>query len=160
MQNLLKEGIPIKDLPIILESLLEYYKVTKNVEVLTEYVRHNLSETIKRLYQDQNGVIHCIALSPEIEQMISNVLQTNVQATSMQTLGLSVETIKKIQESLSKAIDDITLMGYLPLVICSAQIRPYFYRMVRTQFPMISVISYTELPPETEIDIVATVSVS
>ncbi|MEJ5285768.1 MAG: Flagellar biosynthesis protein FlhA [Candidatus Kapaibacterium sp.] len=159
LQNLLKEGIPIKDLPIILESLLEYYKVTKNVEVLTEYVRHNLSETIKRLYQDQNGVIHCIALSPEIEQMISNVLQTNVQATSMQTLGLSVETIKKIQESLSKAIDDITLMGYLPLVICSAQIRPYFYRMVRTQFPMISVISYTELPPDTEIDIVATISV-
>lgn len=159
LQNLLKEGIPIKDLPIILESLLEYYKVTKNVDVLTEYVRHNLSETIKRLYQDQNGVIHCIALSPEIEQMISNVLQTNAQATSMQTLGLSVDTIKKIQDSLSKAIDEITLMGYLPLVICSAQIRPYFYRMVRTQFPMISVISYTELPPETEIDIVATVSV-
>ncbi|MGB9851429.1 MAG: flagellar biosynthesis protein FlhA [Candidatus Kapaibacteriota bacterium] len=159
LQNLLKEGIPIKDLPIILESLLEYYKVTKNVDVLTEYVRHNLSETIKRLYQDQNGVIHCIALSPEIEQMISNVLQTNVQATSMQTLGLSVETIKKIQESLSKAIDEISLMGYLPLVICSAQIRPYFYRMVRTQFPMISVISYTELPPDTEIDIVASVSV-
>ncbi|MCX7908296.1 MAG: flagellar biosynthesis protein FlhA [Ignavibacteria bacterium] len=159
LQNLLKEGIPIKDLPLILESLLEYYKVTKNVDVLTEYVRHNLSETIKRLYQDQNGVIHCISLSPEIEQMISNVLQTNTQASTMQTLGLSVDTIKRIQESLSKAIDEITMMGYLPLVICSAQIRPYFYRMVRTQFPMISVISYTELPPETEIDIVATVSV-
>jgi flagellar biosynthesis protein FlhA len=159
LQNLLKEGIPIKDLPIILESLLEYYKVTKNVDVLTEYVRHNLSETIKRLYQDQNGVIHCIALSPDIEQMISNVLQTNAQASSMQTLGLSLETIKQIQQSLSKAIDDISMMGYLPLVICSAQIRPYFYRMVRTQFPMISVISYTELPPDTEIDIVATVSV-
>lgn len=159
LQNLLKEGIPIKDLPLILESLLEYYKVTKNIDVLTEYVRHNLSETIKKLYQDQNGIIHCIALSPEIEQMISNVLQTNVQATSMQTLGLSVETIKKIQESLSKSIDEITLMGYLPLVICSAQIRPYFYRMVRTQFPMISVVSYTELPPDTEIDIVATVSI-
>lgn len=159
LQNLLKEGIPIKDLPLILESLLEYYKVTKNIDVLTEYVRHNLSETIKKLYQDQNGIIHCIALSPEIEQMISNVLQTNVQATSMQTLGLSVETIKKIQESLSKAIDEITLMGYLPLVICSAQIRPYFYRMLRTQFPMISVVSYTELPPDTEIDIVATVSI-
>ncbi len=159
LQNLLKEGIPIRDLPIILESLLDYYKVTKNVDVLTEYVRHNLSETIKRLYQDQNGVIHCIALSPDIEQMISNVLQTNVQASTMQTLGLSVDIIKRIQDSLSKAIDEISLVGYLPLVICSAQIRPYFYRMVRTQFPMISVISYTELPPETEIDIVATVSV-
>lgn len=158
LQNLLKEGIPIRDLPLILESLLEYFKVTKNIDVLTEYVRHNLSETIKRLYQDANGIIHCIALSPEIEQMLSNVLQTNAQATTTQTLGLSVDTIKKIQDSLSKAIDEITISGYVPVVICSAQIRPYFYRMVRTQFPMISVISYTELPPETEIDIVATVS--
>ncbi len=159
LQNLLKEGIPIRDLPIILESLLEYYKVTKNVDVLTEYVRHNLSETIKRLYQDQNGIIHCISLSPEIEQMISNVLQTNAQATTMQTLGLSVETIKRIQENLSKAVDEITLLGYYPVVICSAQIRPYFYRMIRTQFPIVSVISYTELPPDTEIDIVSTLSV-
>jgi len=159
LQNLLKEGIPIRDLPIILESLLEYYKVTKNVDVLTEYVRHNLSETIKRLYQDKNGVIHCISLSPEIEQMISNVLQTNAQATTMQTLGLSVDTIKRIQEKLSEAIDEMTMLGYYPVVICSAQIRPYFYRMIRTQFPVVSVISYTELPPDTEIDIVSTLSV-
>lgn len=158
LQNLLKEGIPIRDLPLILESLLEYYKVTKNVDVLTEYVRHNLSETIKRLYEDSNGVIHCIGLSPEIEQMISNVLQTNAQASTMQTLGLSVDTIKQIQKLLSEAIDEITISGYMPVVICSAQVRPYFYRMVRTQFPAISVISYTELPPETEIDIIATVS--
>lgn len=159
LQNLLKEGIPIRDLPIIIESLLEYYKVTKNVDVLTEYVRHNLSETIKHLYQDNNGVVHCISLNPEIEQMISNVLQTNVQATSMQTLGLSLEAIKEIQTALSKAVDEVTLSGYIPIVICSAQIRPYFYRMIRTQFPMISVISYTELPPDTEIDIVTTVSI-
>lgn len=159
LQNLLKEGIPIRDLPIIIESLLEYYKVTKNVDVLTEYVRHNLSETIKHLYQDNNGVVHCISLNPEIEQMISNVLQTNVQATSMQTLGLSLEAIKAIQTALSKAVDEVTLSGYIPIVICSAQIRPYFYRMIRTQFPMISVISYTELPPDTEIDIVTTVSI-
>ncbi len=159
LQNLLKEGIPIRDMPIIIESLLEYFKVTKNVDVLTEYVRHNLSETIKRLYQDNNGVIHCISLSPEIEQMVSNVLQSNTQATTMQTLGLSLDAIKAIQDSLAKAVDESSLSGYIPIVICSAQIRPYFYRMIRTQFPMISVISYTELPPDTEIDIVATVSI-
>lgn len=159
LQNLLKEGIPIRDMPIIIESLLEYFKVTKNVDVLTEYVRHNLSETIKRLYQDSNGIVHCISLSPEIEQMISNVLQSNAQATTMQTLGLSLDAIKAIQDSLAKAVDESTLSGYIPIVICSAQIRPYFYRMIRTQFPMINVISYTELPPDTEIDIVATVSI-
>jgi flagellar biosynthesis protein FlhA len=157
LQNLLREGVPIKDLPMILESLLEYSKVTKNVDVLTEYVRHNLSESIKKLYQDQNGAIHAIALDPQIERTMTNSLQANSQAVLGPTLGLPLDSIKNIQRSLSEAIDEITLAGFLPVVICSAQIRPYFYRMIHTQFPMISVISFTELPPETEVEILATV---
>ncbi len=58
LQSLLKEGIPIRDLVTILEALIDYAKVTKNVDVLTEYVRHSLSETIARLYADNRGVIH------------------------------------------------------------------------------------------------------
>lgn len=157
MQNLLKEGIPVRDLPIILESLLEYSKVTKNVDVLTEYVRHNLSETIKKLYQDQNGVIHCIALSPQLENVMTNALQSNNQAITAPTLGLATESIQNINQSLSESIDEISLAGYMPIVICSAQIRPYFARLIRNQFPMINVISYTEIPPDTDIEVQATV---
>ena len=159
LQNLLREGLPVRDLPVIIESLIEYYKVTKNVEVLTEYVRHNLSETIKRLYQDQNSVIHAIALEQQIEQIMTSALQTGHQASTSPTLGLSPDVIKNINVSLSTAIDEITLAGYLPIIICSAQIRPYFYQMVHTQFPMITVISYTELPADTEIEIEATVRI-
>ncbi len=153
LQNLLKEGIPIKDLPLIIESLLEYYKVTKNIDVLTEYVRHNLSETIKKIYQDSNSVIHAISLEPQLERNLTNALQSGNQSSISPTLGLPLETIKTIQKNLSDAIDDITMAGYLPVVICSAQIRPYFYRMIHTQFPMVSVISYTELPADTDIEI-------
>lgn len=153
LQNLLREGIPVRDLPLILEALLEYYKVTKNIDVLTEFVRHNLSETIKKLYQDQNGVIHAISLDPQLEQIMTNALQSGSQATSSPTLGLSPEMIKQINESLSEAIDDITMTGYLPIVICSAQIRPYFYKMIHNQYPMVGVISYTEIPADTEVDI-------
>lgn len=158
LQNLLREGIPIKDLPLIIESLLEYCKVTKNVDVLTEYVRHNLSETIKKLYQDSNGVIHAIAVDPQLERSMTTALQTNNQASMSPTMGLSLDTIKAIQANLSEAIDEITLSGYLPLLICSAQIRPYFHRMIHTQFPMVSVISYTELPPDTDVEVTASVS--
>jgi len=153
LQNLLKEGIPIKDLPLIIESLLEYYKVTKNIDVLTEYVRHNLSETIKKIYQDSNSVIHAISLEPQLERNLTNALQSGNQSSISPTLGLPLETIKTIQKNLSDAIDDITMAGYLPVVICSAQIRPSFYRMIHTQFPMVSVISYTELPADTDIEI-------
>lgn len=158
MQNLLKESIPVRDLPVILESLLEYAKVTKNVDVLTEYVRHNLSETIKKLYQDQNGVIHCIALAPNLEQSLTNTLASSSQAVTSPTMGLSGDTIKIINKNLSQAVDDISLAGFLPVVICAAQIRPYFARLIRTQFPMVNVISYTEIPQDTDIEITATIN--
>ncbi len=157
LQNLLREGIPIRDLALILESLLEYYKVTKNVDVLTEYVRHNLSETIKKLYEDMQGVIHTIALGPKIEQAMSTALQTGSQASASPSLGLPPDVVTKVNTSMSEAVDSITIAGYMPLVICSAQVRPYFKRMISTQYPMVNVISYTEIPSDTEIEIHETV---
>ncbi|MDR0927197.1 MAG: flagellar biosynthesis protein FlhA [Ignavibacteria bacterium] len=153
LQSLLTENIPIRDLPMIIEAVLEYSKVTKNVEVLTEYVRHNLSEIIKKLYADNNGVVHCIALSPVVEDKLTTSLQANAQNSMSVTLGLPPDVVQAIQDGLSIAIDDITVAGYLPTVICSAQIRPYFYRMIHSAQPMVSVISYTELPADTDIEV-------
>ncbi len=93
----------------------------------------------------------------QLEQTMTTSLQTSSQASISPTLGLSIEVIRGIQKSISEAIDDATIAGYLPIIICSAQIRPYFYRMIHNQFPMISVISYTELPSDTDINIVASV---
>lgn len=155
LQNLLAEGIPIRDLSLICESLLEYYKVTKNVDVLTEYVRHNLSEIIKKLYQDHNGVIHTIALDPNLEDKMTTALQVNSAAANSPTLGLPPDTVRGIMNSMSKVIDEVSLMGHLPLIICSAQVRPYLFRMIRSTYPMVSVISYTEIPSDSEVEILA-----
>ncbi len=158
LQNLLREGVPVRDLPIISEALLEYAKVTKNVDVLTEYVRHNLSETIKRLYHDNNGVVHVINVDQGMENLLTNTLQSNPNATSSATLGLAPDVVRTIQESLAEGIDEITLAGYSPVIICSAPIRPYVYRMIHATYPIVNVISYTELPPDTDIDVVASMS--
>lgn len=153
LQNLLNENIPIRDLPIILESVLEYGKITKNVDVLTEYVRHSLSEVIKRMYADGNGVIHAISVAPQLEDKITNALQINTNATS-NTLGLNPDTVTSINAKLANFVEEMTtILGYFPLVICSAQIRPYFYRMIHSANPVVQVISYTELPSDTDIDI-------
>jgi len=158
LQNLLSEGIPIRDLAMIMESLLEYVPVTKNVDVLTEYVRHNLSETIRKLYENENGVIHAIAVDPRLEDQMSQNLQTTGDTTAIApSLGLSPSDMKLINESLEQAINEVTLSGHLPVIICSAQIRPFFYRMIHTKFPMVSVISYTELPPDTDVELQASV---
>ena len=157
LQNLLRESIPVRDLPLIIEALLEYYKVTKNVEVLTEYVRHSLSETIKKLFQDNTGVIHSIAVDPAFENIMTNALTSNNQAVQSPSLGLAPDIITKLHQSISDAIDEITLAGHLPVIICSAQVRPYFKRLIGTQYPMVSVISYTEIPADTDVEIQTTV---
>jgi len=152
LQNLLKERIPIRDLVTIIESLLDYSKITKNTEVLTEYVRHALSETIANLYADSSGVIHAIALDPAVEQILSNSLQTQKEVTT--TLGLSPDITKAINEGVSKNIAHAQSFGYDPVIICSATVRLYFYRLIHVNFQQVSVVSYTELPSRTEIDII------
>ncbi|HTY37999.1 MAG TPA: flagellar biosynthesis protein FlhA [Bacteroidota bacterium] len=150
LQNLLKEGVPIRDLATILEALIDYSKVTKNVEVLTEYVRHSLSETIARLYGDERGVIHAIAMDPMLEQVLTHALQNNRESSP--SLGLSPATIQTIHESLQENVKLASIAGYQPIVLCVATVRPYFYRLIHTTFPNVSVLSFTELPPETDIE--------
>lgn len=156
LQNLLKELIPIKDLVTIIEALTDYSKVTKNVDVLTEYVRHSLSETLGSLYADENKTIHAIAIDPKIEQMITNVLQSQNQTTP--TLGLPPEVLKKIFDSLSKCIDNSKALGYRPIIITAATIRLYFYRMIMNTFPNVAVLSFTELPSYIEIEFIDKIS--
>ncbi len=158
LQNLLREGIPVRDLATILEALIDYARVTKNVDVLTEYVRHSLSETIARLYQDAGGVIHAIAMDPRLEQVIAASLQSQREATP--SLGLPPTTVQRIHEDLRANVDATTSAGWSPIVICAATVRPYFYRLIHTSFPAVSVLSFTELPPETEIEFIGKLEVA
>jgi flagellar biosynthesis protein FlhA len=157
LQNLLREGIPVRDLSTILEALVDYAKVTKNVDVLTEYVRHSLSETIARLYKDAHGVIRAVAMDPELERILTDALQH--QRESGPSLGLSPAAIKSIHESLSDNIESASKAGVSPIVMCAATVRPYFYRLIHTSFPSVVVLSFTEIPPETEIEFIGKLEV-
>ncbi len=158
LQAMLREGVPIRDLPLIIESLLDYASVTKNVDVLTEYVRHSLSDTIKRLYQDERGIVRAVSLAPRVEEVMTQALQNNSTAGSA-SLGLAPDILRKLNDSITEAVDEISIAGYNPLIITSATVRPYLYRMIHTAFPSVSVISFTELPSDTEIDIIAQIDV-
>jgi len=158
LQNLLKESIPIRDLVTILEALIDYARVTKNVDVLTEYVRHSLSETIARLYQDERGVVHGISMGPRLEQTIISAVQSQKEIGP--SLGLSPAVIRSIQSGMARAIETSISAGYSPIVVCAATVRPYFFRMIHTTFQNVSVLSFTELPAETEIEFIGKVEVT
>ena len=152
LQSLLKELIPIKDLVQILEALIDYSKVTKNVDVLTEYVRHSIGDTLANLYKDNNGVIHAVSLGEEMETFITKALQSQKEA--IQTLGLSPAILKELNEVIGNYVEKFRMLGYMPIIITSATIRPYFYRLINSSFPDVSILSYSELPSNIEIEFI------
>lgn len=152
LQNLLKELIPIKDLVQIIEALIDYSKVTKNIDVLTEYVRHSLSNTIANLYKDGNGVIHAASIGSKLESFITSALQS--QKESVQTLGLSPQMLTELKNKIELITEKFESLGYKSILITSATIRPYFYRLINATFPGIVILSYTELPSQIEIEFI------
>ncbi len=158
LQNLLKEQIPIKDLVLILEALIDYSKVTKNVDVLTEYVRHSLGDTIANLFKDNNNVIHAYALGGDLENYVTRALQTNKDAT--QTLGLTPAMLQDLNFQLQDAQMQFQNLGYIPVIITSATIRPYFYKLINSSFPDFFVLSYTELPANVDIEFIGKIEVN
>jgi flagellar biosynthesis protein FlhA len=150
LQNLLKENIPIKDFVQILEALIDYSKTTKNIDVLTEYVRHTIGNTIAAIYRDSNGIIHATALSEMLESAISKSLQA--QKDSIVTLGLNPAVLRELNIQLQQMMENFNRLGYQPVLITSATIRPYFYRLVSSSFPDLTVLSYSELPANIELE--------
>jgi flagellar biosynthesis protein FlhA len=157
LQNLLREYIPIKDLVQILEALIDYSKITKNIDVLTEYVRHSLGDTIANIYKDFNGIIHTAALGENLESAITRSLQS--QKDIVQTLGFSPTTLRELNLAIEKVLEKFRSLGYTPVIITSATIRPYFYRLINTSFPDFSVVSYSELPSQAEIEFIDRIEV-
>ena len=152
LQNLLREYIPVKDLVQILEALIDYSKVTKNVDVLTEYARHAVGDNIANMFKDQNNIIHAAALGEKLERHIISSIKE--QKDAIQTLGLNPQLLNHLKNNLAQIIDKFTNLGFSPLIITSATIRPYFSRLFTSSFPELAVISYSELPSSVELELI------
>ena len=120
-------------------------------------MRHSLSETIARLHRDSRGIVHGIAMDPVLEQMITTALQN--QRETSPSLGLAPAVVQRIHDSLASNVERCMGEGFPPAVLCAATVRPYFYRLIHTAFPAVAVLSFTELPPETEIEFIGRLEV-
>ena len=136
---------------------MDYSKVTKNIEVLTEYVRHSLGDTIASLYKDSNNIIHAAAIGEGLEEYITNSLSKQGDAT--QTLGLTPDMLTALHKSIAAQIEKFRQLGYMPIFITSATIRPYLFRLINSSFPDIMILSFTELPANIEIEFIGKLEV-
>jgi flagellar biosynthesis protein FlhA len=158
LHGLLRERVSIRNLETILETLADYGSRTKDIEVLTEYVRHALARQICADYKDEKGVLRVVTLSPQIEQDILNATQSVEGGSSY--APMSPEQTATITEATAKAVQTLASSGYDPIVLTTAQIRRFYKQMVEGQVPKLIVLSYNEMDPSVQLESLGQVDLS
>jgi flagellar biosynthesis protein FlhA len=154
--NLLKEGIPIRNLVTILETLADYAPSVKDPEMLTEYVRQALSRQMTKMVQADDGIIRVITLDPNLEQALLKMQQ---ESNNMAGITLDPRTIQKIYDKLGELVKEITSTGYQPVILCSPAVRLTFRKLTERLSSKLLVLSYNEINPDAEVHSVGVVGV-
>jgi flagellar biosynthesis protein FlhA len=148
LQNLLAEGISIRNLAGILEKVSDFASLTKNPDELSEHARRALGAQITKPFQMPNGSLSAITLDPRLEQLLAqNVRQTPNELTLVMEPGLA----RHLLQYLSKTVQQMLASGQPPVVICSPQLRLGFKRFFETTFAELAVLSSSETPPRVEV---------
>jgi flagellar biosynthesis protein FlhA len=148
LQNLLAEGVSIRNLAGILEKVSDYAHVSKNPDELSEYARRALGSQITKGYQDEMGKLRVITLDPKLEQQITQgVRQTPTEIS----LLMEPKLARHMMDSLSQRIQKMLADGLPPVVLTAPQIRLPFRRFFETTFADLAVLSFAEIPPRVEI---------
>ncbi len=156
LQNLLSEGISIRDLVTIFETLADHASVTRDTDILTEYVRQSLKRAISGKYFSQNEVTNVVTLDPAVEQDIMAAVKNTEQGSY---LTLDPEKTNQIVKSLGDELKKLEDLGKNPIVITSPIVRLYFKKLVGDYFKDVIVISYNEVESNVELQSVGMVTV-
>ncbi len=155
LQNLLKEGISIRDLLTIFETLADYAPTTRDTDILTEYVRQALKRSISSKYFPQNETTSVVTLDPKVEQEImASVKQTEQGAY----LTLDPERTKAIIAATGKELKKLEDLGKNQIVITSPIVRMYFKRLTEEYYKDMVVVSYNEIESNVELQSVGMVT--
>jgi flagellar biosynthesis protein FlhA len=167
LQNLLRERVPIRDLETIVETLADWGGKTKDLDVLTEYVRNALRRTICQQYAAPAGGgaaggaesgkprIVCITLDPALEDQINAYIDRGPHGTSV---SMPARVAAKLSEAMVKGLGAVTAAGHPPVVIASPQVRAVVRQMLEAGVPSVAVLGYNEIVPTVEVESMALVS--
>lgn len=155
LANLLRERISIRDMVTILETLADYAPLTKDTEVLNEYVRHALSRSICNSFVISN-TLTCLTVDPKLENMISGAVQRTEQGAFV---ALDPQTMQEFVNCLTTEVPKLTNLGYQPIVLTSPAVRMYFHKLTERVAPNLIVLSYAEIGPKVEIQTLGMVRV-
>ncbi len=157
LQNLLREGISIRDLLTVFETMADHAATTRDTDVLTEYARQSLKRAISSKYFPANEVTSVITLDPKVEQDIMGSVKQTEQGAY---LTLDPEKTKAIMASLETEIQKLENLGKNAIIITSPIVRMYFKKLTEDYFKDLIVVSYNEVDSNIELQSVGMVSLS
>ena len=155
LQNLLREGISIRDLVTIFETLADYAATSRDTDVLTEYVRQSLKRAISSKYFDDETTM-VVTLDPKIEQMIMGSIKQTEQGAY---ISLDPAITKKILKATELEIQKLENKGQAPIIITSPIVRMYFKKLTNDYFKDLIVISYNEIDSNIELKSIGVVTI-
>ena len=148
LQNLLAEGVSIRNFAGILEKVGDYAAFTKNPDELSEYARRALGPQIAKPFQTDDGHLRAITMDPKLEQQLSQSVR---QASGETTLVVEPRLARHVMESLSKFVQQMMSAGQPPVILCAPQLRLAFRRFFESTFGDLAVLSYAEVPPRVQV---------
>lgn len=155
LQNLLREGISIRDLLTILETLADYAPTTRDTDILTEYVRQSLKRAISTKYFPSRETTSVLTLDPKIEQEVMGSVK---QIETGAFLNLDPARSKAILNAVGEEIKKLENMGKTPIIMTSPIVRMYFKRLTEDYYPDLVVVSYNEVESNVELQSVGMVT--
>ncbi|MBK1812908.1 flagellar biosynthesis protein FlhA [Clostridium sp. YIM B02505] len=148
LQSLLREKVPIKDMVTIMESLADNSRNTKDIELLTEYVRFALSRTICNQIIDENRRVSVVTLDPQIEEVIVSNIQKSINGSFP---AVDPDTTTIIFNSIKNTLESVYFFNNQAVILVSPNVRAPFRKLIEMVFPHVMVISLNEIPNDVEI---------
>ena len=154
LQNLLSEGVPIRNLVGVLERVADFAETTKNPDELAEQARKAIGAQVVKPYLADHGNLHAITLDPWLEEELVKGLRASQNES---VLMIDPKIAEHLSHQLHQSMQPMIAEGRTPAVICSAMIRAGLRRFFAAKFPELAFLSFEELPPKIEIVPTATV---
>ena len=156
LQNILDESVSVRDMRTIIEVLSTESSKTLDIDDLTAAVRPRLGRMIVQNLVDINDSLPVMTLNPSLEQILHNVLQQN---SSNQGLVIEPKLAEGLFKALAKSSTEVENQGHAAVLVVSPAIRPWLAKFIRHRLSELTVLSYSEIPDDQAVNVVATVDV-
>ncbi|MDP2992747.1 MAG: FHIPEP family type III secretion protein, partial [Deltaproteobacteria bacterium] len=148
LQNLLRERISIRDLLTVVETIADYAPITKDPDILTEYVRQKLARSITKEFLTPEGTLPVLALSQNIEDVLREGIQRTEQGTF---LSIEPNLAQRIISYINRGAEQCLVLNYQPIVLCSPIVRRHLRRLVERFVPNVLILSHNELSSDMKV---------